>query len=302
MSSFNFISEGFKGFIRNKFKTVASVITLASTLLLVGIFTTLIVTINQSVSNIDDFNEIVVYMKLDTTNDEVEATYNRIKELNNVKKVTMISKSDALEIEKEKFKDYAYIFESYDDSTNPLPDSFKIEYDELEAVEALVFNLKHLDIDGDGVSDDVIDKVKNRYDIAKNINNFKSAISIGGVWLMLLLVTVSVFVVSNTIKLTYHSREMEISVMRYIGATKSYITLPFIFEGALTGLSSGLLAYLIQTYLYVHLETFAEKFQGFVLIPSFMAMSIYYIPIFFGAGLVIGILGSALAIRRYMKA
>ncbi len=294
MNRFNFIAEGFKGFVRNGVRSAASVLILGSSLLLIGIFTTLIVTINQSISNIDDFNEIVVYMNLTADAETVSAASETINSLKNVKSVEFIPKAEALESEKEKFdEEFAYIFDSYDETTNPLPDTFKIEYESIDSIDALVYNLER--IEG-------VDKVKNRYDIAKNIENFKNAISLGGTWLMILLVAVSVFVISNTIKLTYHAREMEITVMRYIGATKWYITMPFVFEGAIIGAVSGVLGYAVQYYLYrVPLTELSERFDGFVKIPSFGELNIYYLLIFFAAGILLGVIGSALAIRKYMK-
>ena len=294
MNRFIFIAEGFKGFVRNGVRSAASVLILGSSLLLIGIFTTLIVTINQSISNIDDFNEIVVYMNLTADAETVSAASEAINALKNVKSVEFISKAEALKSEKEKFdEEFAYIFDSYDETTNPLPDTFKIEYESIDSIDALVYNLER--IEG-------VDKVKNRYDIAKNIENFKNAISLGGTWLMILLVAVSVFVISNTIKLTYHAREMEITVMRYIGATKWYITMPFVFEGAIIGAVSGVLGYAVQYYLYrVPLTELSERFDGFVKIPSFGELNIYYLLIFFAAGILLGVIGSAFAIRKYMK-
>lgn len=303
MNKFNFITDGFKGVIRNGFRSIAAVLILGSSLLLIGIFATLMLVIDHSIDNIDDFNEIVVYMNLDADKETVAAAQEAIEKLNNVKKLTYISKAESLEGEKDKFADYAYIFDSYDDTTNPLPDSFKIEYENIEDIDALVYNLERLDIDGDGIQDNVIDKVKNRYDIAKNIQNFKGAISLGGTWLMVLLVVVSVFVISNTIKLTYHSREMEITVMRYIGATKTYITLPFVFEGAIIGFASGLLGYIVQYYLYaVPLADLSNKFGGFITIPTLAEINPIYLLVFFAGGILLGVLGSAFAIRKYMKA
>ncbi len=295
MNKFHFIADGFKGVVRNGVKSAASILILGSSLLLIGIFTTLIVVINQSIAEIDDFNEIAVYMNLDADKETVAAAQESILQLKNVKKLEFIPKADALASEKVKFgEDYSYIFESYDETTNPLPDTFRVEYESVENIDALVYNLERMD---------GVDKVKSRYDIAKNIETFKNAISLGGTWLMVLLVAVSVFVISNTIRLTYHAREMEISVMRYIGATKSYITMPFIFEGAIIGVTAAGLGYLVQYYLYtVPLASLAEKFSGFITVPTFGEMNAYYLPIFFAAGIVLGVIGSAMAIRKYMKA
>ena len=303
MNRFNFISDGFKGFVRNGFRSVASILILGSSLLLLGIFLTLILIINQSIGNIDDFNEIVVYMKPEASDDEIKATEDSIISLNNVSKVEFVSKAESLEAEKGKFEGYEAIFDSYNDSTNPLPDTFKVEYASLDGIEALVYHLEHLDIDGDGIDDEMVDKVKNRYDIAKNIEDFKNVISVAGTWLMVLLLAVSVFVISNTIRLTYHAREMEITVMRYIGATKRYITMPFMVEGAIIGLVSGLAGYLILYYMYASpIRALAEKYAGFISIPDISYVNSYYILVFFASGLAIGVLGSAIAIRKYLKA
>lgn len=304
MNRLNFVSEGTRQFFRGRFRTFASIVILVSSLLLVGVFATVMIVINKSVENIDDFNKIVVYMKLDTQNEQVNAAKKQIESLKNVKSVRFISKADALSAEKVKFgEDYAYIFDSYDDSTNPLPDSFEIEYEDINGVDALVYNLERLDADGDGKDDGIVDKVKNRYDIAKNINNFKNVISISGTWLMTLLIALSVFVISNTIRLTYHSRELEVTVMRYIGATKTYITMPFMFEGALIGLVSGLIGYGVQYYIYCGpITNLASKLEGYIILPPFEEINPLYLAIYFGAGLVLGIFGSAIAIRRFMKA
>ena len=91
--------------------------------------------------------------------------------------------------------------------------------------------------------------------------------------------------------------------MRYIGATKFYITMPFVFEGAIIGLVSGAFGYLIQYYLYtVPLTELSAKFDGFIKIPAFSELNVYYLPIYFAAGILLGVFGSALAIRKYMKA
>ena len=104
MNKFNFIADGFKGVIRNGIRSVASIAILGSSLLLIGIFATLMLVINQSIESIDDFNEIVVYMNLDADKETVIAAKNAIEKLNNVKKLTYISKAEALEGENTQIK------------------------------------------------------------------------------------------------------------------------------------------------------------------------------------------------------
>lgn len=290
---FTFIKDGFKGVFRNGLMSFASVLVLTSSLLVIGVFATLIINVNYNLDQIDDFNELVCYMKLETDDQTLVRAENQIKEFDNVLSVRFVSKEEALETEREKYGDeYSYLFDSYDENTNPLPDSYRIEYESLSKLDSLIYKLEK--IEG-------VESVRNSREIANNIEKFKSIVSIGSMWLMILLVVVSVFVISNTIKITFHSRELEISVMRYIGATKFYITMPFVVEGIILSLISAAISYLAQLYLYLGIvEKITEKY-GIIKIVPYAQLNNLFLMIFFGAGLVIGVLGTAISIRRYMK-
>ncbi len=290
---FTFIKDGFKGVFRNGLMSFASILVLTSSLLVIGVFATLIINVNYNLDQIDDFNELVCYMKLDTDDQTLVRAENQIKNLDNVLNVTLVSKEQALETEREKYGDeYSYLFDSYDEKTNPLPDSYRIEYESLSKLDALIYKLEK--IDG-------VESVRNSREIANNIEKFKSIVSIGSTWLMILLVVVSVFVISNTIKITFHSRELEISVMRYIGATKFYITMPFIVEGIILSVISAAISYLAQLYIYMGIVEKITEQYGIIKIVPYASLNNLFLLIFFGAGLLIGVLGTAITIRRYMK-
>lgn len=290
---FTFIKDGLKGVFRNGLMSFASILVLTSSLLVIGVFSTLIINVNHNLDQIDDFNELVCYMKLDADDKTLVNAENQIKGLDNVLNVVQVTKEQALETERQKYgEEYSYLFDSYDEKTNPLPDSFRIEYKSLSKLDALIFQLEK--IDG-------VESVRNSREIANNIEKFKSVVSIGSTWLMILLVVVSVFVISNTIKITFHSRELEISVMRYIGATKSYITMPFVVEGIILSLISATISYLAQLYIYLGIvEKITEKY-GIIKIVPYADLNNLFLAIFFGAGIVIGVLGTTITIRRYMK-
>jgi len=146
-----------------------------------------------------------------------------------------------------------------------------------------------------------VDSTRNSREIAQNIEKLKQIITVGGMWLMVLLVIVSVFVISNTIKITIHARELEISIMRYIGATKFYITMPFVVESIIiSALSSGI-AYAGQWYIYRFLVEKISKEYAIISIVPFERLNPLFLIIFFGVGLVIGVFGSIITIRKYMK-
>lgn len=294
---FRFIGEGIKGFFRNGLMSFASIFVLFSSLLLIGIFATVIHNVNYNLEGMQDFKELVCYMELDATPEQIENARKEIEGFNNVSKVTFVSKAEALKQEKEKYgtEEYKHLFEMYDNNerANPLPDSFRVEYKSVNEVRTLEEMLKHID----GVDQNI----SNSYEIAQNIEKLKNIIAVGGAWLMGLLVIVSIFVIANTIKITYHSRELEISIMRYIGATKFYITMPFVVESMIISFIAALIGFATQTYLYIYfIEKITVNYPIIKIVP-FTDMAVVFLIIYFAAGLFIGMFGSVITIRKYMK-
>jgi len=292
---FTFIKEGIKGFFRNGLMSFASILVLFSSLFLVGVFTTLIRNVNYNLDEMQDFKELICYMELDATDEQIANAEKEMKSFSHATNVIFVSKEEALEKERQKYdnEEYNQLFAMYEKGrANPLPDAFRVEYDSVNVLDTLEEQL--IRVDG-------VESIRNSNEIAQNIEKLKNIITIGGTWLMVLLLLVSVFLISNTIKITYHSRELEISIMRYIGATKYYITMPFVFESIIISAVAAGLGYLSQWYLYTHLiEGITEKYQIIKILP-FSEMNDLFLIIYFGAGLFIGVFGSIITIRKYMK-
>ncbi len=291
---FTFIKDGFKGVFRNGLMSFASVLVLLSSLLMIGIFATIILNVNYNLDKMDDFNELVCYMALDAEKETVEAAEEQMKALDNVTKVTFVPKEQALEEEKAKYgEEYSELFNIYEKGRdNPLPDAYRIEYESVSALDSLQYKLEK--IEG-------VDSIRNSREIAQNIEKLKNIITIGGTWLMALLVVVSVFVIANTIKITFHSRELEISIMRYIGATKFYITMPFVVESIIISVIASGLGYAAQWYIYNFLVAKIPEQYAIISIIPFAPLNNLFLIIYFGAGIFIGVFGSALTIRKYMR-
>lgn len=291
---FTFIKDGFKGVFRNGLMSFASVFVLLSSLLMIGIFATIILNVNYNLDKMDDFNELVCYMALDAEKETVEAAEEQMKALDNVTKVTFVPKEQALEEEKAKYgEEYSELFNIYEKGRdNPLPDAYRIEYESVSALDSLQYKLEK--IEG-------VDSIRNSREIAQNIEKLKNIITIGGTWLMALLVVVSVFVIANTIKITFHSRELEISIMRYIGATKFYITMPFVVESIIISVIASGLGYAAQWYIYNFLVAKIPEQYAIISIIPFAPLNNLFLIIYFGAGIFIGVFGSALTIRKYMR-
>lgn len=290
----NFVSQGFAGVFRHGLMSTASIFVLASTLLIMGTFAALILNIDYNLNSIDDFNEIVCYINLDADAETVENIGKQIATLDNIESIEFVSKEQALESEKQRYgDDYAHLFEGYGEDTNPLPDSYRISYSDVNKVDVLVYALEN-EIEG-------IDKTKNRLDIANKIDSVKKAVSVICTWLMVMLVVVSFFVISNTIRLAFQSRESEITTMRYIGATKFYITMPFIVEGLIIGIAASAIAFLVQWYAYSYLSHVITEAYSIINFIPFDNYANYFAMAFFVIGIVISVFGSAISARRYMK-
>jgi len=145
-------------------------------------------------------------------------------------------------------------------------------------------------------------KVNNRMQVAKTIDSIKNSISLVGLWFLGILLLVSIFVIVNTIKLAVFARRSEIEIMRYIGASGWFITLPFIFEGIIIGLLSSGVAYLIVWLIYRYIETNGMSGIEMITILPFSEINTVVLAGFVIIGVLTGIIGSCASLRKYLKA
>ncbi|MBE6039087.1 MAG: ABC transporter permease [Anaerofustis stercorihominis] len=285
-----FIGQSVKGMWRNGIMTLASITVLMSCLVVMGSFAALVENINYNLENFGEMNSIVAFVELDRSESQVTEIYNTIQKLDNIKNVTLVSKEQALEEEREKYPD---LVNTLLEGDNPFPDSFEISFVSEADLSTLVFNLEH--IDG-------IYEVSYRSDLADTISNIKSGVIIVFMWFLIILFVVSVFVIINTIKMALNARKQEITIMRYIGATNYFITFPFIIEGFLIGLISSGIAYLIQWYIYLYAEKIIAEDIQMISVLGFNHFKLFYVIAFVGIGVVTGIIGSCISLRKYLRA
>ncbi len=306
----HFLSEALKGMFRNGLMSAVSVLILVSTLLVMGTFWLINENINYNLDALDDFREIVVFLKKDIDEATIENAKNKISTYVDISEssIEFISKEQALESEKESYGEkYAYIFDSYTPETNPLPDSFRFSYP--ETVEDIDYCVQLIEgIDG-------VESVRNRKDFADKIESLKSVISNISACLMAMLFIVSIFVIGNTVKLTHEARKDDIRIMRYMGATNFYISAPFILEGIIIGLFSGTAAYFIQKFVYIEVTSVITENYGTILkilpldekavLPFGLSFDIncdmFILCSFLVIGFLTGILGT-LTTRKHLKA
>ncbi len=285
---FYFIGQALSGLWRNGVMSFVSVAVLMSCLVVIGGFTLLVETINVNLDEFGVLKQIVVFCDTDSTEEQIVEVGNRISKLDNIEKIERVTKEEGLKYMKEKY-------DMYDDVSgedNKLPDRYDITYIDNEKVSELQYQLEQID----GIM-----KVNNRFDLATNLEKFKSGIMLVFIWFLAILAVVSIFIIINTIKLSVFARRHEISIMRYVGATGWFISLPYIFEGIIIGIFSSITAYFIEWYMYSYIEKMVIEDLQMIKIMSFSDINGYVLWGFLAIGIVTGIIGSSISLGKYLS-
>ncbi|MBS1514314.1 MAG: FtsX-like permease family protein [Bacteroidetes bacterium] len=281
------IKESLRGFNSAKLSTLASVSTIALSLIIIGIYFFISVNSSSYTRKIKDKVELEIFLQDGYSINELDSLKENLKRIGGIKQIAFVSKEEAIKIfEKEYGKDMLEIIEG-----NPLPASFKValydEYKTIEKVEKLKKQISEL-----GFVSDVIYPKKNLEVVDKN---FSSLLSLNLIILIVITIS-SVFLVSNTIRLVIASKEKLIYTMKLLGATKKFIRSPFLIEGLIQGFAGGVIA---AVFLYLLMEFVSGKL-GEVNVYVEIGKS-FYILIIIALGIILGISGSAISIRRYLK-
>jgi cell division transport system permease protein len=290
----NIFKQGIQSMWRNKSMGLASITSIAAVLMILGIVLVLILSINNVVNDTKlEFDEVEVFLEDEISSEQMTKIEDTAKDVPGVVSVIYRSKDQALEIMKEDWGEDAYLLEDLE--TNPLPNSYIIKVEDIELADNLVNSIKTLD---------GVEEVKYYKDIIDRLLNFASYIRIGGMIIIAVLVFVSIFIISNTIKLTVTSRKREINIMKYVGATNSYIRGPFIIEGIFFGLVGALISiavvYFAYRYLYLNMnESFYNMFTFYLIPPESIISDISVIFLTLGAG--IGAMGSMLSLKKFLN-
>ena len=291
------IGEGIRNLFKNKKSTVASLCIMMATMLMFGIFFIIGQNVNYIMEKIEEEQGIQVMLLSDTDASEVQQIRDIIATIDGVASATIHTKQDALDEMNAAWKDNKDLFDGYEDV---LPDSIVVKLDDLEKSEEVQRQIDAIRINDTDYIDDILSS-----DITINaLINIANGIKIVTGVLLVLLITISVFIISNTIKLTVHARRKEISIMKYVGATNSFIRWPFIVEGIIIGIVSALLTMLI---IYGGYTVVAEKIVGVfaniqlsVTLLSFNEIYKLILIVYLALGIGIGVLGSVISMKKYL--
>lgn len=290
----NITKQGFQGMWRNRGMGLASVSSISAVLMILGLVLILILSINNLVVDTKSkFDEVQVYLDDDLTPEQLNNIETTIRESEGVLSFVFQSREQALDIMKNDWEEDGYLLEGLE--TNPLPNSYIIKLNDIEYADIVVDKLNEMDgIEGIRYYKDIIDKLM----------SFASYVRIGGIVIIGALVLVSIFIISNTIKLTVASRKREINIMKYVGATNGYIRGPFIIEGILFGLIAAGISIVLINYGYEYFfQSVNDKlyvlFTVLLVPPASLLKDITIIFISIGVG--IGALGSIISLKRFLN-
>ncbi|MCQ2456175.1 MAG: permease-like cell division protein FtsX [Clostridia bacterium] len=291
---FYFIGEAFKGMKRNGVMTFASIAVLLSCLIVIGAFSLIVVNIDANLNKLGDLNEIVAFCFPDATESDIAAVEAQINKLDNVKEVVHRTKKEQLDALKAENPD---TYGDITDEENPLSDTFTVTYADNSKVNSLEKDLKDIKIDDhDGVR-----KVRCNLSIATKIENLKHGVMMVFIIFLAILFVVSIFIIINTIKLSVFSRRKEISIMRYIGATGWFITLPFIIEGIFIGIVSGVVSYFIIKLGYGYVAARMVNTLQMLTFVEFGTIKLKVLFSMIGVGVATGVIGGAISLGKYLK-
>lgn len=305
------IKEAFRHFFRNWTTSFGAVITIFLSLFIIGLFIIGSVLINSAIGTVEDQVTIQAYISDEASDEEVDGYREKLEDMDNVKNVEFVSKEEALEEYSSSISSNADATLSALDGQNPLPRSFRIEMEDPSQVEAMADQIK-ADSDFRDIVDDANPEVDDKdADVAENVRYGQEEVSrlfqltnyirIAAVVLVALLTFVAFIFINNTIRLSITARRREIAIMRLVGASNGFIRGPFITEGVLQAMIGALLSIGV---LELFRNLVVPKVVSSISYMSFaVPMEVYYAT--YGAlvllGVIIGLFGSAIAMRRYLK-
>lgn len=286
------LKEGIKNIWSNRTMSIASVGVLVSCLLLTGAAVVFSYNINSAMKTIEGTNSVRVYMAQNLPTLSAIKVGEEIKKLDNIKTCEFVPKDEAIQQYMDILGDKdGTMLQGMTGKENPLPDAFKVSFKDLSKYKDTAAQIKKIP----GVA-----TINDYSDVAAKLTRLDKVITMAGFWIILLLSLVSLFIISNTIRVTMFSRRVEISIMKSVGATNWFIRVPFIVEGVIIGLLSGALSSFLLFLIYdkmVGSITSITLFSPVDISP--MAGSILLA--FMLAGTLFGALGGVISISKYLK-
>ena len=288
------LKQAFSQMGRNKGMYFTSIMAITAMMLILGLFFVAFVNVNLFTRSIEkDYNVIQIYLKEGLTPEVTEAAGQSLQTTEGVEKVEYVTKDQALETLRDRWGENGYLLENLPE--NPLPDSYTVYVTDKDAAN----NVATLAPGIEGVDDVVYYR-----DTIEKLAQVSRFIELGSIIAMAFLVIVSIVIVANTIKLTVFNREKEISILKYLGATNWFVKAPFIWGGIIIGILSSVIATGLTYVIYKRIVSIIGgdilRILSVNLVPA-EQLTLTLLASFLCLGIGIGVIGSAISIRKFLN-
>lgn len=287
---FRTIKEGFIGFFRHFSVSLSSLAVVTFTMLFLGLILLVTDNITSMTKNIETEIEVWAPIKYEYE-DQAESIQKEIEAIPHVYEVTFGSKEDDLN---RYIQDYGEVYEYFEGNENPMQDSFTIQVDEGQYLEEVVTKLKAMDWPAE---------IFDGGEVTRQLLSALSSVRFGGTILVITLLGLAVFLISNTIKLSIFSRQDEIEIMRIVGATNSFIRSPFLIEGLLIGLFGSIIPILVIVFGYRYLleNSSTASIMSMVSLSPAMPLVQNIAIIILVTSLGVGLIGSYISVTKHLR-
>ena len=286
-----FVREVIISMIRNRWMTFASIGTVTVSLFVLGVFMMLVVNLTRMASELESQVQIAVYLNDALTEEGRAEVEQMMRDMKSISKIEYIPREQAIQRLEERLGDQKYILEALGDS-NPLPNSYEVTVKKPEAVQSTAAAIA--DLYG-------VDEAKYGQDVASHLFDMTRLVRVFGFLLMFLLAGATIFIISNTIRLTVFARRKEIAIMKYVGATDWFIRIPFILEGIALGfIGGGLAAIFLRSFYSVMASKIYSTLTFFPLVPQYPFVN-YLTIVMIASGMIVGIIGSTISLKRFLE-
>ena len=286
-----FITESLHSIRRNGLMSVAALMTVALSLLILGMFTVVVMNLNHMAAVLESQIQVTVYLQDSLKDVEAREIGTRITKLPGVTRVTFVGKEEAMVRFKDRLGSQQGLLAELGEA-NPLPNSFEVKVDRPERVKAVALAISQLK---------GIEAARYGQEVVEQLFSLTRMVRIFGVVLIIFLGLAALFIIVNTIRLTVFARRREIGIMKYVGATDWFIRWPFIIEGVLLGSLGAFISAVLLSQLYSMVTRQVYESLAFLpLLPQYPFLG--YVNIFvLVAGIGIGVLGSLISVKKFLK-
>lgn len=291
------VREGLRNAWANRLMTFASVGVLVCCLVLMGSAVLVSVNISHVMELFEDKNVVMVFLNDTVSGSDATLTVadvqKKIISVDNVDpdNVEFVPKEKGFSSLMDRFDEKLKIIDTLGDTANILPDAFKVGFKDPTRYETTVQQLKNLP---------EVYTVRDNREYAEKLMGINQTVTVVGAWIVGLLLVVSLFIITNTIKLTMYVRKLEISIMKSVGATDWFIRMPFLVEGIVIGLAAGLISFGLVSYIYSAAASSITNVLATGVLP-YSSMLFKLLLAFIGSGVLSGSIGSLVSIRKYLR-